>query len=65
MPYERKAHWMNEEPTPEKDTKSPSKSCDDATRKAGEASEAKAEELRTNVAKQRRAGQEQLGLSAS
>jgi len=30
MPYERKAHWMNEEPTPEKDTKSPSKLSDDA-----------------------------------
>ncbi len=44
---EKKAHWMNQEPTPEKDTKSPSKSSNDAAaQKAEAASEAKAEELR-------------------
>jgi hypothetical protein len=61
MPYERKAHWMNEEPTPEKDTKSPSKSCDDATRKAEEASEAKAEELRTALQSKGEQGKSSLG----
>jgi hypothetical protein len=39
MSHEKKAHWMNEEPTLDKDAKSPSKSSDDvAAQKAQAAS---------------------------
>jgi hypothetical protein len=59
---EKKAHWMNEELTPAKDTKSPSKSSNDAAaQKAEEASEAKAEELRTALQSKGEQGKSSLG----
>jgi hypothetical protein len=59
---EKKAHWMNEEPTPKKDTKSPGKSSNDAAaQKAEEASEAKAEELRTALQSKGEQGKSSLG----
>jgi hypothetical protein len=62
MSHEKKAHRMNEEPTPEKDPKSPSKSSDDAAaQKAEEASEAKAEELRTALQSKGEQGKSSLG----
>ncbi|MGA8481007.1 MAG: hypothetical protein WB696_23835 [Chthoniobacterales bacterium] len=53
---------MNEEQPPEKDTKSASKSSDDAAvQKAEEASEAKAEELRTALQSKGEQGKSSLG----
>jgi hypothetical protein len=61
--YEKKARWMNEGPTPEKEKKSPSKSSDDsaAAEKARTDSEAKAEELRTALQGKGEQGKSSLG----
>jgi hypothetical protein len=59
---ERKKDSTNEEPAPEEDAQSPSKSSDGAAaEKAEEASEAKAEELRTALQSKSEQGKSSLG----